>query len=351
MKNSSVVLACLLLTGACSKVKELDKRTQNMESSTKAVSTTTVQMNETTKQLAEMTNDLKNTTETMYRQIRSKEAEATREEKFKVLMGSEEEMGSRITAAGVFFKSLEFQLFTSNGTFDNQEVKELLYVDAANEFTRKMCDLYSKIKVKKMSPTTENKMEMSFYAVAAAMHMNHTYHDLVSKERGEEAVSFYDLIKTALIKDQNGERLLEHEEILLNGINKEIMIELVKARVDILSALGLKNLTDKRDMTLGQKMKALVFKITGGKLGSIDLPEVYDKSNDATKLYTEKYLDGAVKAKDFLEKKINTPKQLEKTIRSAFKNIDFNESGMSEEEKKGDSRKETIKGLITKLLE
>lgn len=337
MKTSSALLMCLLLTTACSKVKELDKRTENMEKSTERVSA--------------VTDDLKETTTIMYQQIRSKEAEDTRDEKFEILMSKEADMGTRITAAGVYFKSMEFQLWNDNDTFDNVDARDVLYLDAANEFTRRMCDLYDKINVKKMSPTKSNEMEMSFYALAAALHMNHTFQDEVAKSKSFEAVSMYDVIKKALLKDLNRKPLKEHEEILVNGINREIMIELIKARVDILSALALKNLTDKRDMTLGQKAKALLFKVSGGAFGSIDLPEVYDLSNDTTKNYVEKYLDGALKAKTFL-KELGVDKKLEKTLKSAFKNIDFNEKKMTEEEKqKIDDRKEAIKGLINNLLD
>jgi hypothetical protein len=337
MKTSSVVLACLLLTTACSKVNELDKRTENMEKSTEKVSN--------------VTDDLKETTTIMYQQIRSKEAEDTRDEKFEILMSKDAEMGTRITAAGVYFKSMEFQLWNDNDSFDNKDALDALYLDAANEFTRRMCDLYDKVNVKKMSPTKTNEMEMSFYALAAAIHMNHTFQDEVAKSKSFEAISMYDIIKKALLKDLNHKPLKEHEEILVNGINREIMIELIKARVDILSALALKNLTDKRDMTLGQKAKAILFKVSGGAFGNIDLPEVYDLSNDTTKNYVEKYLDGALKAKTFL-KELGVEKKLEKTIKSALKNIDFNEKKLSEEEKqKTDDRKEVIRSLINNLVD
>ncbi len=337
MKTSSVVLACLILTSACSKVKELDKRTENMEKSTEKVSA--------------ITDEMKETTTIMYQQIRSKEAEDTRDEKFHILMTKEADIGTRFTAAGVYFKSMEFQLWNDNDSFDNLDARDVLYLDAVNEFTRRMCDLYPKVNTKKMSPTKENKMEESFYALAATMHMNHTFQDDVSKNKNIATASMYDLVKKALSKEYKRKPLKDYEEILVSGQNKEIMIELVKARVDILSALALKNLTDKRDMTLGQKAKALLFKATGGMFGSIDLPEVYETSNDATKNQTEKYLDGAIKARDFLTD-IGVEKKLEKTLKSAFKNIDFNEKKQTEDEKlKVDTRKESIRSMINNLME
>jgi hypothetical protein len=337
MKKSSLVLACLLFAGACSKVKELDKRTENMEKATSKMSATT--------------DDLKDTTTVMYQQIRSKEAEDTRDEKFDILLRDEADMGSRVTAAGVYFKSMEFQLWNDNGTFDDQNALEVLYIDAANEFTRRMNDLYSKVDTKDMSPTGEDKMDLSFYAVAAAIHMNHTYQEDVARRKHIETVSMYDLIKKALLKDANHKPLQEHEEILINGINKEIMIELIKARVDIMSALALKNLTDKREMTLSQKASGLLFKASFGKLGKIDLPGVYDESNDATKTYATKYLESANKAKAFL-KEIGVTKSLEKTVKSAYKNINLGEGKAGAVVKMdADSKKENIKNLINSLMD
>jgi hypothetical protein len=98
-------------------------------------------------------------------------------------------------------------------------------------------------------------------------------------------------------------------------------------------------------MTLGQKAKGLIFKITGGRLGSIDLPEVFDKSNDATKIYIEKYLDGALKAKVFL-KDIGIEKKLEKTLFSAFKEINLTEKSIDS----SDERRIKIQSQIDQLL-
>lgn len=311
MKTSSIVLACLLLTGACSKVKELDKRTQNTEKSTERIS--------------KVTDDLKETTTIMAQQI----AEEGREEKFQVLMNKEADMGARLNAAQGYIKSVEVQISRS----EDEDARE----NVAKEFTLRMIDLYSKINPHKMSPLKDNnKFEMSFYAIAASLN------------KDSKQTSFYGLITESLRKEHQRDRLLAHEEILVNGINKEIMIELIKARVDITSAMALKNLTDDRELTLGQKTKAMIFKITGGRLGSIDLPETYNKSNEATRGMTEKYLTSSVKSRHFLNE-IEVSKGLEKTMKSAFSKIDFNE-GSSKEKLGPDQRKEQIRSLINDLL-
>lgn len=329
MKYSQLTL-CLVLSVACSKVQKIDKRTESMERATTEVSTTTEAMKETTS--------------VMYRQIRSKEAEDSREKKFQILMEDEADIGTRINAAAVYFKSLEFQLW-SHSEIENNDIKSY-YLDAANEFSRRMIDLYERINTKKISPIRPSKMEMSFYALSVTMHMNHHFQEEVTKIKNQGTVSFYDLVKKALLKDKELKNLEPHEEVLLNGQNREVLIELIKARVDMMSAMALNNLTNKDEMNLSQKTKAIIFKITGGRLGSIDLPETYGKSNEATKVFTEKYLDQALKAKLFL-REIGVEKKLDKTLKAAFKEIDLQERSPKDST---DERRENVRNLIKGLL-
>jgi hypothetical protein len=334
VKKSSILLMSLALLVSCSKVDKMEDKTTSMEKTTKSMSTTT--------------DRLESTTATMYQQIRSKESEATRDTKFHEVLDEHVEMGAKLTAAGVYFKSFEFQLWTSNPKFDSEAVRDLLFLDAVNEFSRRMVDLYDHVNLKKMSPIDSVKSRnenMAFYAIATTLHMNHNFQEVLLNKK---ETSFYDLMKGALLKDAKGEELKDYEEVLVAGINKEIMIELIKARVDMMAALGLKNLTDKRQMSLGQKARALIFQTTGGKLGSIDLPETFDKDNNATKSAVETYLSGAMKARNFLTS-IGVEKKLNKTINSALLNIDFNETDAQAEEKT-DSKKEEIKTILKSLL-
>lgn len=345
MKKSSIVLACLLVTGACSKVKELDKRTESMEKSTEKVSA--------------VTEEMKATTDVMYQQLRSGNSLITRNQEFDKLMSDEEHVliRTRIAAACGYFKAFEYQLWSDNETFDDERAREIMYVDAVNEFTRRTGDLYTLIDTKKMSPTNQSskhKNEQAFYAIAISLHLNHHFQDEVVRQASKlQTNSIYDMMKKALTKEKNKRLMDEHEDILLNGTNREVMIELIKARVDIMTTLALGNLTDKRDMTLGQKAKAGLWKITGGWLGKVELPEKYNEMNNSTKMWTEKYLDAALEARDFL-RTIGEKKPLEKTLRAAMKEIDFDEKKLTQEEreiKKIDGKKETIRNMINQLLE
>jgi hypothetical protein len=337
--NSKFLIVTLSLSfiTACSKVKEFENKTASMERTTKEMSSTTSEM--------------KSTTTTMYQQIRSKEAEDTRSKKFEILLNEEAHFGEKFVAAAVYFKSFEFQLWNANVSYEDVKNREELFLDAANEFTRKISDIYVEIDTQSMSPTKtsdRHNEEMAFYSIAATLHYLNSYQqDLVDKD-SIKSTSFYDLIKTALLKDLNHEELDEHEIVLMSGINKEIMIELIKARIDILAALALKDLTDKRNMTTGQKLKAFFFNISGGRIGTIDLPEVFENSNEATKITITTRLEAAMKARNFL-KEIGVSKELEKTIRSAFSNLDL-ESSSQEVKKADDNYKRNIRYLINNLL-
>lgn len=273
-------------------------------------------------------NELSERTTIIYEQVRSKEAEETRNKKFEILNSKDEKLGTKIAAAAIYFKSLDFQL-------SNSKSREKLFLDAADEFTKRITDIYEQINLKRMSPTNENKKhseEQSFYALSITMHLNNHYQkELVDAKASLTAISFYDLVVQALKKDYNLDTLTEYEEVLVTHMNREIMVELIKARVDMFSALALKNLTDKRDMTLSQKLKKELFKRSGGKWGAIELPEVFSKSNGPTKKQTIKYLEAATSAREDLNA-LGIKKELEETVKSAFSKIKLGDKDQSEDD-------------------
>lgn len=281
-----------------------------------------------TEKMSVTTDGMKDVTQNMYEQIRSKDTRALRLAEYQVITSEDADMGERLASAAVYFQAMEFQVWTGKGN-DNQEAREKLYLSAAKEFVKYINDIYKDINTNKMSPIKERKnhpSEKAFYAIAAAMHYNHAYQEKLAQENPEiKLTSFYDLIKVALAKFNDGEALLPHEEVLTTQNNRKIIIELIKARVDMLSALALKNLTDKDSMNFRQKIKAIVFKASAGKLGEIDLPEAYSAKEISTNNETITYLDGAKKARNFLDR-IGVSKQLERTLHSALGNVDLKDA-------------------------
>lgn len=100
MKKLLFPICTLALMCSCSKIEKLEK---NMDSMT----------NRTTN-MSQTTDDMKDTTAVMYQQIRSKEAEDTRNKKMAILKDREQNFGAKIAAAAVYYKSFEYQLWTGH---------------------------------------------------------------------------------------------------------------------------------------------------------------------------------------------------------------------------------------------
>lgn len=337
MKASNLFFSMLLLSGACSKIDGFKKDTDSM--------------NKTTQELKSSTNSITDLAHSLFPQIRSGDTIGIRDRQWDILNNKDKKLGQKMVAGGVFFQSFEYQFWTANNINDNRIVLDYMYRDAADEFQGRMYDLYREINPRKMSPTNEGKSqneEQAFYAMAFTMDRGHHFQkELSRKNPGLELVTFYKIIKDCLVKEKRKSHLKEHEIILLSGINKEIITELLKARVDMLASLALKDLIELRDMGVTHYAKAAVFKITMGRLGSIDIPETYAESNEATKINVENYLHSAVETKNFL-KNMDIPFRMEKTVRSAFKEIEFTEVGNLTPEQK--EHKVIIQALVKDLL-
>lgn len=257
--------------------------------------------------------------------------EKSRDDKYSILMDSQMGMGSKITASQDIISSMN-DVIDRKGV-DNEHNKEIL----AEEFSLRMQDVYSQINFKKMDPLkVRGHHESSFYAMAASLDG-----------------SFYELMKNALKKDSKNKILKNSEGPIVTQDSKEMMIDLIKARVDILSVFALQNLTDKNKMSFWQKTKSFAFSLSGGIIGNIEYPETYQKANDATKNKIEDHLGKAVEAKVFLSV-IGIDKKLTKKMRSAYKGIDFDEKKKTDANNKDalavDQRKEVIRSHINGLL-
>ena len=296
-------------------------------------------------------------TEKLYQQSRSKEAESARNANFEVLEKTNKKFTDKVTAAATYFKSFEFQIWAADKKNKNQVVGDKLLADAANDFTKRIDILFSRLNTNKMKPDHDGRKsgaQQSFYALAVTMHMNPFYPgDLIGDEAQNNGNSFYDLIKESLRQEMIGGQLAEHHEILLSGIYKPIILELIKARVDMMAALAVDNLTEKKGMSTNQHLGSTLFKVTDGFLGAIELPETFNKISAEKKKQTVLYLQAAVNAKAFLHEVSHT-KIVEKTVRSALKNIDFKDDQASSENQEyqedSDLRRIEITDLINELV-
>jgi hypothetical protein len=318
-----VLLSTLNMT-SCSKVKDLENKTTNMDRNTS-------EMNNTTNQMKDTTIQMKDTTSNMYSQIRTKETEDSRSKKMTIIQSDAAGMGEKIAAAAVFYKSFEFQTWTANGTFDDMQVRDDLFLDAVKEYYKRMTDIYTRADIEDMSPLNQDSKkyndEMAFYAMAVAMHENiHHQEEIHAHSKVKfEVRSFLNLLDVALTKEENGEELTEYEDVILSGEYRDITIELMQARFNMILALVCKDTTSKKEMTMGQKIKGLGFQITGGKVGSLELTSTFSDANDSTKRDVLKKLDATMKTKAILDR-INVEVKFDESLKSVFENLEITEN-------------------------
>lgn len=331
----------LLLQTACDRIEKLEGRTKSMDDNTKSMKETTAQMAgkmeemaqttqemaQTTaqmnKQMAEMsqttlgmsatTGDMKDVTSHMYPQVRTKETEDTRNKKMH-LLNSAFGFGEKIAASSIYYQSFEFQFWNANQSYDTLEVRDRLFLDAANEFFKRLNDIYKKINPQEISPFNEDpetdNAEMAFHALALTMHMNNHHQEYIFKKSGEAfpLTSFYDLMKTALLKEFSNEDMKEHEKVFVTGINKQISLDLLRARFNMLLALSLDHMVSQNELKQlpffqnpGTLLSAQVAKWTSGNWGKISLTSQFESANKATRADTLVRLDGALEVKAFIE--------------------------------------------------
>jgi hypothetical protein len=309
MKKLFCVMMLPAIFASCSKFEKLENNLDKTTKKTASMSGTTAQMQKTTETMKEMTG-------LMFKEVRQKESKDTRIKELEIIRRKDTQMGEKLTSAAAYFKALEFQLWTGL-EFDTLEYREQMMAEGMNELFRKLTDVYENLQKKRcplvckkrieaMSPLKIQKRkidERTFYAFATTMHMNNIHQSgLFKKENFSHATltSTYDIITTALIKELNGNHLNEAEEVIVRGQNKEISVALLKARINFITALAIKDMTVKKSMTDLNKLNALLFQITSGALGNIILDSEFEESNTTTQHDINSKLAAALKTKSIL---------------------------------------------------
>jgi len=309
----------------------MSKTTEGMSITTKEMKEITQGMSDTTQGMSKTTNEMRDTTTHMYTQIRTKESEDTRSKKMKVIQ-NESGMGEKIAAAAVFYKSFEYQMWTANGTYDVNSIREDLFLDAVNEFYKRMSDLYNEADLEDMSPLNQDEeynSDMAFYAMSVALHEN-IHHQVESKKHAKvdfEVASFLDLMDGAFTKEVEGreDELKEYEHVILAGENRDISIKMLQARFNMILALVAKDTATQEEMSAMDKIKGFGFKVTGGAIGSLKLKSTFESSNISTKKDLLKKLDGATWTADLLQK-IGVEVKFDESLKSVFDNLKLQEN-------------------------
>ena len=332
MKKLAITLLISSLITSCSKVQEIDNRTESM--------------NETTKKMSKNTEEMKESTSTLLKLQRQYSCADLRSTQIASLYNNMSDMGDKLVAAKKLMLSFEYQLWNPSNSFDTVEYRDQLLTDALREFFYKASGIHSELmktnlwgssQFKRMSPLklekkvkNENKYndEMIFYALATNIHSNNIYQEeTISKINDQNIleISIYDVIKSALIKDFENTNLTTAEEIVVTGTFKQVAIDLLKARFNFLIALAIKNLATDEDMSFGRKAKALLFQLTNGVLGEIKLDSLFESSNTSSKIDINQKLEAAIKTREIL-KAIGHEVEMDKSLKSILKNINIQET-------------------------
>ncbi len=337
MKNLCGIMLLASVFIGCSKVEDLEKKTDNMEA--------------TMERMDRTMNHMDHTMTPMYLQIRQKESEDTRSKQITKLNDVQVNMGAKLTAAKKYFLAFEYQFWTNTG-IDDQGYRELMLEDALEEFYRSLVDYhaqYAPISPIHLEEDASNSTKV-FYSLAATMHFNNPHQLKMIKSNPQfEKISIYDVIKKAL-KNYTEDKELDHAQIVVvRGQNLEMTEALINARMNFLVGLALKSLVNKKNMGWKEKLTALLYTISSGRLGSLSLASEFEQQNKVTQKDIHSKLDGALKAKKVLVAN-NMSVNLDASIRSILINL---RKPRGEEVETSSARENAAKvyGLIDKLLE
>lgn len=371
-----LILLSLTFLFSCSKVKELEDRTKNMEETmekmektTTSMSNTTTQMKDTMGKMEQTTTGMSNTTTqmsdtmdnmnenttNMYLQIRQKEAADTRNKEMANLTDKYTDMGAKLTAGKKYFYSFEYQLWTGRGV-DNEEYRNELIEEAMEEFYRMLNDLYSDYEaVSPVDIDSANIRTKAFYALATTMHFNnlHQVHNVKKYNKNNavqvEELSIYEILKSALAKYNNTETTLEltpAEVVAVRGFNIKITEALLNARMNFITALGVKDVVTKDHMSYGDMGRGLLYQMSRGRFGSLNLDSKFEVQNVYTQADVRKKLDGALKTKKIIVES-NFIARLDGKISSIIKNLHRPET--SEDDGSQNQEEDDVYGMLSDL--
>lgn len=298
---------------------------------------TTKEMSKTTQDMSVTTKDMKTITNSMYVSLRQQASEMTRNEKLFAMLDPRRDMGDNLTDARIMFMAYEFQVWYGKAQGEELHEREELILHAIEE-------LYSRISVKHetlvesgrleaMSPLdlegSDKTLERMFYAIATTMHFTNEFQKVMIKEnqnigvRAEE-ISVYDVIKSALLKDAGVEagELSKAETYVTTSAYRDLAVDLLKARMDFLTALAIKGMVDKDNLAAGQMARGLLFKVSGGKFGALQVNNIFAEGNKATREDVLAKINEALKTKELLDA-IGERPMLQIEIKSILENLEL----------------------------
>ena len=334
-KHSLTFLCLATFFVSCGAITEMGKRTEKMYDLSNEIKNNSVCMRQ-------------GNTEAMYPQMRSSSASETRDRNFEALLGDDGAQGFayKLTLAGKYFKAMEHMLYTDIKCLENESDRQELYKQAADEFTRHTTDLYKKIRgrvrrqngkvrykngILALTKTTNGEKSgmvnnlMNYYALAAALHSEHRYQKILEQQGKSLAISsnYKEMIEQALEKEYRNIPRLKYERVLIAGKKRELMVNLLKARVNAITMLALDTMTDADDMSVKQTLRAAAdraLNMIGIDRIDLQLDTIMANTNEDAYWEAEQRLEEAAKNKQFLES-INERVELDEEVKEIFQGI------------------------------
>lgn len=305
-KSISFLIACLFLA-SCSQSKPSNKSEKKIQE---------VKTNEISDRMKEE----------ILVEFQSSDLKEKRDEKFKDIKQAKAVEGSGALDAltknsSSYLAHFKFNMWTGADTKEDRANREELFSDAAREFMNRLVSHTRRFKLRKLSPLFDirnQRDEFSFFALSIAMKGN-----------------LQELIEKTLKAEQDREIIEAHQEILILNENRNISVALLQARMNILSALALKELTESGKANFSQKVESFFRKASFGHLKHLDIPTLLlNQEAQVVALLTE-----ANRLKAFL-KGLEENADLEKNLKASFRHVDLEVSPETE----------AVHTLIKKLL-
>lgn len=306
----------------------------------------TDQLVQETEEVAEKTEEVAQTTNYAVRIKRQNDSSTLRSRQFEIIMSDRTGMGQKLSAAALYFKNFEYQLWNpKENSFDTLELRDELKREALTELYQKLGDVFNillqknfwgKTRLQRMSPLelsqngkgiNEHNIEMVFYALASMSHYNNIIQVKAVRENEDitSTESIYDLIRHSLSREKNGEHLNQSDDIMLAGDNRTISIELLRARFNILLALATKDMATTEGLSFGRRFSRFWYGLTGGGLGSLAVRSSFQQTNLPTQKDINNKLSAALKVKHALEKAGHSVEPHE-DLKSMLENIEIDDT-------------------------
>lgn len=323
MKNSSIIaLLILLLASSC--------KTDRVMDSTLAMGETTNRMKEGMDQTNQTMNQMASNTDNMYHQIRTKEAQETRNRSFES-MNQSDVFEDKLTDAAAYHQGFEYHLWNNGATKeDTLKFREVLLETAVKEYFRKLQRYMDEAKdPSEVSPTNEDNWAQNLMVLAVTMHeVHHHQANLVHEHPELDEHSMLSIVKEGLKLQQkisNGEmersELKDYQNALLEW--HEEAINLLRYRYNILMTMTLVKVSEvKKKPSLG------LFGLSGLYIKAKHIYFKWDSKFhtlvESKQAMVNDFINEAINTRDFLNE-IGIEVSLDKKVRKAFSKMQHND--------------------------